>query len=433
METKSSQVNLKKFVFNFHKISIAFTFVVMFFLSHYFELSIGKVTSFYASDTWCYGNINFAGDHCFGDFGKAMILVSEQSNVWDNDLLSTPYPAANYIFYKGLLYLSDIFSSNFIYLVNIFIIILSVVLPALLYFYRFRNNSINGVDSLLLAFCNLPLLIAIDRGSSAVFPLIFIYLFITNLGKFEVNKSLFWLSLAVAFRPQLILFALIYLFFGKYTFLRSSLLSVGSFILSFIIYSGINFFEYLKSWFSQIMLYNDVESNILNEWPPNYNPGVGFVRIWQLFSKDPWVDPRLVSNVILLLFFSSLIILLKSKFDIKVNILFIYLAFVYLSVGIAFMPIYAYGYYACYLILPLFIAIYQIGDSKTLGLGSPLLGYLLIFNLCLSISPLVIPVLSENLNLIQYLIPVFWMIFMLFVAFYGWLNFIYSLIKNYES
>ena len=112
--------------------AIAFSQLLSFFLSSYFQIRLTETLIFKADDGWCNTKSQGIGNHCFGDFSSFM--TSKMDDPWSNS--NTAYPPFSIIFFslfKFIYLLSN--ESNLALFSYLFLLQISCILPVF-YFVR---------------------------------------------------------------------------------------------------------------------------------------------------------------------------------------------------------------------------------------------------------------------------------------------------------
>jgi hypothetical protein len=195
-------------------IALTSSYIFSFLISSYFQVNLTESLIFNVNDGWCDLQSQGLGLHCFGDFYAFMQFDFESP--WKDSI--SAYPPMSLVFFKFLqtLYLLS-GSSNTILFLYLGLLIFSISFPIFHLYLTKRIKSKKIFFILLLVLLSLaPTLMVIDRGNNIGFAVPLIYMtYIYVLRKKEV-LLLFTITVLGLWKPQLCIFALYFVFHGKY-------------------------------------------------------------------------------------------------------------------------------------------------------------------------------------------------------------------------
>lgn len=383
--------------------------IFSFFISpQLLSVNISEKLSFSAADGNCPTLNETVGKHCFGDFGLPIILIRDSIDVWNSDLIINPYtPGAMFIF-RIFSHLVEILGSNFATLIYLILLFISAAIPLFMSLKNYGNITFRLFAALCLTLTSVPVLIALDRGSSVLFIIPFLYFSYVEFSKSHYPAAVMLLIFATTIRPQVSLFFLILLFNHKIKlFLLSIFGSVFTLTILFFLWSPALFLESISGWLKGVLIYGGW--GLGSEWPNNYSAaqGINFF-ISSLIEKNMESTSIYISYI---LFGAYLIRLFFIRTSISIS-----QSFLYLLPLLFLYPTTSWGYYPSVLVISLAILIITKEELKlnTIGMGSIFIGNFFCFLLALSLSSLYIPNSDLN-NLVQKLVPSSWVIFIILI------------------
>jgi hypothetical protein len=259
----------------FPLVALAFSQLLGFFLSSYFQIKLTETLIFKVEDGWCDLETQGIGSHCFGDFSSFM---SSQFNApWTNS--NTAYPPFSiifFLFFKFVYMLSN--ESNLALFGYLLLLLASLLLPV---FYFVRSGmpklhvTVLSVFFLLLA----PALMVIDRGNNIGFsvPLIFFaYIFAIQKKYSHFQFAILFLTLL---KPQFALMGVFLLIMNqKRTFLIYLLNTTLGYSISFLLFGPQDFVKNIASWLLNLF---DYQSYV--DMPTVFPTNLSFSNLFSLF------------------------------------------------------------------------------------------------------------------------------------------------------
>jgi len=355
---------------------------------------------FSAADGNCVKDSNAFGNHCFGDYGFLVNMIQPGLNPWSLDSGLGHYPPFT-------LLLTKVFSGfevNLGHSVSLSFYLMTILLCGLFPIWHAsrRLDVRQKTDNLVfLGLLTLPFLAAMDRGNNAIWAVPILYLALTNILRGNENQSVIFLSIAIALRPQLIFFILLLLCSKKFlTALKTIIVTTGIYVLSFTLYlKEINIQTY-KNFIIAIRGYG---SGIPEDWPPNLSLARGLKVITNWFSieaADATIIVVSTAIIILVLFF---ICLTREPLKVR-SASFLLIPLIFLAAPMTWF------YYGTFLII---VTALMIKENVMMGdlFKNRSLTYGYVAGVFVTNTVLFIPVLNDHNNLIQYLVPVYWLVF----------------------
>jgi len=341
---------------------VAISLMIMSFgtlISAYLQQGYTETISFFVRDGWCNEATQGIGIHCFGDF-YAPISIAGTPNPWSNSL-NLAYTPLNFTYFR-------LMDSSFItslgghtaLAINLLLTLICLSLPGL-YIWRTQvsHQYISGPWVLLISLASAPSIMLIDRGSSSflLFPLVFF--FYRAIIDDNYQQATFTLLAMTLWKPQSFILAVgILIFMGVKPFIKSALLTIFAFILSFILYP-VNLVDNFFSWLDNSAEY---QNYVAIPTPGNYSliNFVGFLwggakfltgsaaTLGQAFR--PPVAPLLVSIFCAVFAILAIFLLVQSRKRLS-RFQFTLISSVYLLT----IPGTSFGYYLALLLIPLFV------------------------------------------------------------------------------
>lgn len=396
---KPSQMISSKLL-NITIISAPVAFLSVFFLPNYFSISAGNKMIFSPADGNCVSEASGFGNHCFGDYGATINLIREVSNPWFEGSALGHYPPLNVILFRFFSDIQTTFSHTLALSLYLLTLLLSGLFPiwsaSRKYDFQQRQSYL-----IFLGVLALPLLAAIDRGNAAVWAIPFLYLAVARLLEGRLNSSIVFLGIAIAIRPQLIIFLILYLLSREYiAILKTVALAATIYVLSFSIY--LLSFDF-KTFMIYIQNTRQYGSGVPGMWPPNLSLARGLKVTLEWFSVEAKDSTIILISTSLIICVFLCLYFLKEPFRVR-NSVFLLIPLIFL---LAPMTWYYYGSFlsiAFALLIKERVYFDELFDQQ--NLTYTYLGGLIITN-----SVLFIPILSDYNNIIQYLVPVYWLFF----------------------
>ena len=389
--------------------SMPLVFIVWYLVPSYFPVVLASRMSFYGSDGNCVTNGIAFGSHCFGDYGALINGIRDVDNVWSSGA-GTPYPPFGILMMKIFVIMNTHLgptASLIIYLLSLFF---AYIFPI-----WHSTKNFNLIERLQL-FClstliALPFLNTIDRGNNLVWAIPFLYLGISNLNH---KKSILYLAISIALRPQLCIFLILLLFSRKHKqFFQATLLATTFYLFSFVLKLGRDapngILDFLKALRGQA-------AGIPGNWPPNLSMARGLKTIFELINFQI-LDTTIIRISLLIIITLLIKILLKSN-QFKTSVLAINL------VPLIFLiPPMTWYYYGSFLIIIVAIMIRDNLAIDEISFGNKTAGTLLLTSIWLTFTPLYIPIGSDFTNLVQIIVPIMWTLYYIYIISIPWKTF----------
>ena len=255
--------------------AVAFSQLLSFFLSSYFQIRLTETLIFKADDGWCNTESQGIGNHCFGDFSAFM--TSKMDDPWSNS--NTAYPPFSIIFFSLFKFIYSLSNeSNLALFSYLFLLQLSCILPVF-YFVRCGISKLQAtvlsVFFLLLA----PALMVIDRGNNIGFsvPLIF-YAYIFAIQK-KYSHFQFAVLILTLLKPQFALLSLFLLVINqKRLFTIYFFNTTIAYSLSFLLFGPRDFLKNIFNWFLNLFYYQSYV-----DMPTVFPTNISFSNLVSLF------------------------------------------------------------------------------------------------------------------------------------------------------
>lgn len=396
--TKSSAVD---FLLRVQLFSIPLGFLLVLLIPSYFNVVAARQMIFYGADSNCVTGGAALGIHCFGDFGGLINWLNLNDNPWDTGTVSTPYPPLNMILMDLLNSLTSMPTPGVLLGIYLLSLIISMALP--IWWASSGLNLVNrGILTLTLVLVTLPGIATFDRGNNLVWSLPFLYKGLISGLKGDFRRSIFHLTIAIALRPQIVIFSLIFLVLKQYrSFVKLTVSTILVYLIGFMYFAGFNILSTVKAYINGVLGYG---SGIPDTWPPNLSLARGLKSFFELMSYEiEGTSIILISNILMLLV--VLIVLLKySKFD-YAELVFVITPLIFL------MSAMTWAYYGTFLFIVMAIMIVEKSSIQGLILKSKRLSYFYLICISITLSTLFLPLLDNYENIVQYLGPICWTIF----------------------
>jgi hypothetical protein len=381
-------------------------FFIWYLIPGYFPVVLASRMSFYGADANCVTNGVAFGAHCFGDYGSQINGIQSIDNVWSEGP-GTPYPPFGILIMKIFVFVNTHLgptTSLIIYLLSLFF--------AFSFPIWHSTKNFNLIERLqlfcLLTLIALPFLNTIDRGNNLVWAIPFLYLAISNLNH---KKSIMYFAIAIALRPQLCIFLILFLLSRKHKqFFQATLLATTYYLISFVVKLGRDapkgIVDFLKALQGQA-------AGIPENWPPNLSMSRGLKTIFELINFQI-LDTTIIRISLIVIFTLLIKIILKSN-QFKTSVLAINL------VPLIFLiPPMTWYYYGTFLIIIVAIMIREELAIEEVSFGNRTAGIIFITSIWLTFTPLYIPIGIDFHNLVQILVPILWTLYYMFVIFIPW-------------
>jgi hypothetical protein len=251
----------------------------------------------------------------------------------------------------------------------------------------------------MLTIATTPFLNVLDRGNNVVWAIPFLYLGLINMNN---TVSIAYLSIAIALRPQLVIFLLLILISGKFKkiFAVVSFTSV-IYLLSFALKLERNILRGLVDFFGAL---KGQAAGIPENWPPNLSMARGIKTILETLNI-PIDDSAIIKISIFIIFciFVKIIVISKDANRSILSINIIPLIFL--------IPPMTWYYYGAFLIVAIAMIIKENLTIEDLGFGRRSIGLLFVIAIWLTFTPMYIPIGVDFNNLIQMLVPICWTLY----------------------
>lgn len=388
--------------------SLPLVFVVWYLIPGYFPVLLASRMSFYGADGNCVTNGIAFGSHCFGDYGALINGIQNVDNVW-SDGPGTPYPPFGILMMKIFVLMNTQLGPTASLVVYLLSLCLAISFPI---WHSTRNfKLIERIQILsLLTFIALPFLNTVDRGNNVVWAIPFLYLGIVNSSN---KRSFIYLAIAIALRPQLCIFLIVFLFSRRFKkFFEATLLTSSIYLVAFILKLGMDtprgISDFVKALQGQAV-------GIPGNWPPNLSMARGLKTIFE-FMNIQILDATIIKISLLIIVTFLITLTLKSN-QFKSSVLTINL------IPLIFMiPPMTWYYYGSFLIIIIAILIREDLTIREIGFGNNMASRLFLCCIWLTFTPVYIPIGTDFNNLVQILVPVSWCFYYLLLISMFWQN-----------
>jgi hypothetical protein len=250
-------------------VALTSSYIFSFFISSYFQINLTESLIFKVNDGWCELPNQGVGLHCFGDFYASM--QSSFESPWKDSV--TAYPPLSVIifqFFQSLYLLSG--SSNTALFLYLSLLIFSMAFPVLHLFFTKRIKSKKLCLILLLTLFSLaPTIMVIDRGNNIGFALPLIYMTYMYVLRGKDMSILITTTILCLWKPQLGIFALYFIFYGKYFwFIRWIVLTLLGYLFSFSFFGITNIFDNFRFFLKNLFGYQTYVS-LPSYFPSNWS------------------------------------------------------------------------------------------------------------------------------------------------------------------
>ena len=250
-------------------IALTSSYISSFLISSYFQVNLTESLIFNVSDGWCDLQSQRLGLHCFGDFYAFMQFSFESP--WKDSV--TAYPPMSLLFFEFFqtIYLFS-GSTNTVLFLYLGLLIFSLAFPILHLYLTKRIKSRRILLILLLTLFSLaPTLMVIDRGNNIGFAIPLIYMTYIYLLQGKDVSLLITMTFLCLWKPQLGIFALYFIFYGKYLwFIRWMALTFLCYIYTFSFFGIENISDNLSYFIRNLFGYQSYVS-LPSYFPSNWS------------------------------------------------------------------------------------------------------------------------------------------------------------------
>ena len=307
LETSSSAANN---ILKAQILTLPLCLLIAILIPSYFQVIIARQLVFYGSDSNCVTNGATFGNHCFGDFGGLINWLNLGDNPWVDQDISTPYPPFNLILMDFFNMLTSLPSPGI--LLTLYLISLLVTMSLPIWWATGRLDTFTRVVvTLIFSIATIPGIATIDRGNNLVWSLPFLYKGLAEISQGNFKRSIPFMAIAISLRPQLVLFAILYLLARQVqSLLKLIFATVTIYIASFMYFSGIDIRQTVNKYIEGVLGYG---SGIPGMWPPNLGLARGLKSFFELANWDI-SDGKiiLIGNLIIVLVFAKLFLVSKK-------------------------------------------------------------------------------------------------------------------------
>lgn len=396
--TKSTAVD---FILRVQLISIPIGLLLVLLIPSYFNVIAARQMIFYGADSNCVTDGAAFGFHCFGDFGGLINWLNLHDNPWDTGSVSTPYPPLNMIIMDLFNSLTSMPTPGVLLGIYLLSLVISMALP--LWWASSGLNLINrGILVLSLVLITLPGIAILDRGNNLVWSLPFLYKGLVSGLKGDSRRTILYLTIAIALRPQLVIFSLLFLALNQYrTFAKLAASTILIYVISFMYFAGFDILSTVKAYTYGILGYG---SGIPDTWPPNLSLARGLKSFFELMSYE--IEDSsiiLISNFMMVMV--ALVVLFRYHERDYVELVIVITPLIFL------MSAMTWAYYGTFLFIVMAIMMAEKSSIDELILKSKRISYFYLICVSITLSTLFLPLLNSYENLVQFLVPIFWVFF----------------------
>jgi hypothetical protein len=239
-------------------LSLMSAFLMSWIATNYFGASTSSVLSFAQADGWCSSTNPGLGIHCFGDYGYTITLpLTDPYANWQFVPHSYP-PLANAFFLPFRALAASGHGGIALALYEV-VISLCLLVPILHLVHSLRPR-LSGAAIAIAAVGPLttPFLIAVDRGNNVCVLVPFIYIAYRAAMRGRFDLMVIVIVLMTNLRPQMILFAIVFLFARRYRHLLAAMLIAPvTLVMSFAMF-GSSSITAFNHWLISISGYQDM-------------------------------------------------------------------------------------------------------------------------------------------------------------------------------
>ena len=265
----------KTYLFVFSLASLVSTTVAWIYLS-YFNSNFSALLVFYGQDGWCDVGTQGIGVHCFGDY----------AGIHFANLFQVPqgpevvYPLVTRLFRLPFFLVETLTSYRIGLVFYLSALLLAILFPILHSYFRERQDFSLGLW-ILVALFNLGTISSIDRGNVIAFSVPFLYLFLIRFQDGDSKTASLYLTIATIVKPQLALFAFLFLWRTEFRVLiRFSLRTVSVIFLPYLVF-GTQSVLIFRGWIDDTLKWSKSLSPTA-DFPTNYS----FNRLFGMMGLD---------------------------------------------------------------------------------------------------------------------------------------------------
>jgi hypothetical protein len=383
-----------------------FVILSLFFIPSYFPAVAAEKMIFSSADGNCVSAYVHLGKHCFGDYGAVILLMNQLPNPWENPNPLVTVAPLILIISKIFVFLNTLPSPGLVLVLYLGTLIYCSAYPLL---HATKGLELKERFRIVsyLSIATLPVLAVIDRGNNSVWAIPFLYLGIVNLIEKNESKAILFMALAISMRPQIIIFLAI--FFASKSFfaiLKTMLLTIIIYAVSFSLYLQTMSIKPLLKWVDGLAQYG---SGIPGDWPPSLSIARG-VKVLLGSVGFSIKDASIIIFSYVLLLLVLLIIVAQHKVNGMV------LTAILITPLLMLLAPVTWYYYGAYLQICIALLVKCEILSKDFPISKNF-SYFFIFAIYLTLSVIYLPLRIDYNNLVQYVVPVIWLIFYLYYLF----------------
>ena len=309
---------------------------VSIFIPSYFNWSLTAIISYRVEDGWCVAKNAGIGLHCFGDF-FAPLRVAFLPDPWEEGI--NPNPPFVMLIFAAFAKLAQFTSERFALIFWVVSMISALVLPVIHSWITSKKSQQEKLFFALIYFTSLPIIAVIDRGNIIFVTIPLLYFAFVNINRQRYMPPILMI-LAVLIKPQLIIFAFLFLSLRKTKeFLTVTLVSFFATFFGFVFF--VDPLISLRNWLGALISYPDYASEG-RIYPVNLSLKSTLSLVDKAFETNlPSHLIEFTSLVLVAIFFISILAKLKN-FHLE-NLFFQLIVLMILSIGTSFL------YYAAFL------------------------------------------------------------------------------------
>jgi hypothetical protein len=382
-------------------LTLPLSLIITVLIPSYFPILIARQLVFYGADSNCVTNGAAFGNHCFGDFGALINGLKLDGKLWID--LGTPYPPFNLMLMDFFNILTSLPSPGILLTFYITTLIVSMSLP--IWWATARLGILKRIlITSIFSISTIPGIATIDRGNNLVWSLPFLYKGLIEISQGNFRRSIPFMALAISLRPQLAIFAILYLLARQMqSLLKLIFATMTIYLVSFMYFSGFDIRQTVIKYTEGVLSYG---SGIPATWPPNLGLARGLKSIFEMANWNvPDDQTIMIGNFILLLVLVKIVLL--NRRDKVEETIFILIPIIFLVSAMTW------AYYGVYLFVGIAVMIHFKSSNFRIGSGNRSLGNAYLICTGITLSPLFLPFRLNYENFTQYLVPISWTLFYL--------------------